>query len=46
MMNDDSNFGKFPNGEAWKESTVYNKDNGIETKKNIRRNRKVVNGVV
>ena len=44
MMEDEDNFGNISNGESWKESTVYNNDNGVETKKFIRRKKRVVNG--
>lgn len=45
-MQDEEDWGNFKNGESWKESTVYNNDNGVETKKNIRRKKRVVNGKV
>jgi hypothetical protein len=47
MMDEEDNFGQLSdNGEAWKESTVYNNDNGVETKKIIRRKKRVNDGKV
>ena len=43
-MEDEDDWGNFGNGEAWKENTVYRNENGIETKKIIRKKKRVVNG--
>lgn len=45
IMDDDFDFGGVSNGETVKESTVYNNDNGVETKKTVKTKVKVTNGV-
>lgn len=45
MMEDENDFGSnIDNGEVWKESTVYSNHNGVETKKLVKRKRRIVNG--
>ncbi len=43
-MDEEKNFGNIENGQAVKTSTVYNNNNGVETKKSVTTKKTVKNG--
>jgi len=45
LMEDDVDYASVKEGETYKENTVFTKENGLETRKNVKSKIRVENGV-